>query len=148
MPIQTGLGGLSTGKDVQVDVVLPSGNILRMEGLTDFDAKADQKVLDHHRINGKVLHGTIPGGWSLSWSLERTGPLIDEFFAALEANYYAGGENENVTVTETIIEPGGALSTWRFVGVALKYDDAGNWRADKFVQQKISGKATERQRVS
>jgi len=42
----------------------------------------------------------------------------------------------------------GAVSQFRFEGVVLKLDDAGNWKGDSTVKQKLSFMASRRIKVA
>ena len=47
-----------------------------------------------------------------------------------------------------IQETNGSTSTWHYTEVSLKLDDAGSWKGDAFVSQKISFTAARRKPVS
>ena len=147
MPLDTGFGTMSIGKDYAVDVVQPGGQVLRIGNVTDFDAKPNTKDLKSEGIDGVVRHATIPGGWTLTFNMDRQDRVVDDFFAQFELDYYAGKTLRNCTVTETINEPDGTVSQWRYVGVALKLDDNGKRKADEYVKMKMSGHCSKRLRV-
>jgi hypothetical protein len=52
-----------------------------------------------------------------------------------------------VTITETITEASGSVTQWRYNGVALKYAEAGSWKGDAKVSQRISFRCTARVQV-
>jgi hypothetical protein len=147
MPISTGQGVMSIGKDVAVDIVLSGGGTLRLGNVTAFDAKPKVKKLNSLGIDGVNRNGVIPEGWSLSFDVDRESRLVDDWWAAYEEGYYNGETVQNVTVLETITEADGSISQWRYEGVALHYDDAGRWKSDDFVKQKITGDAAFKRRV-
>ena len=122
-------------------VTLPSGAQLQIDCITDFDRKPKQKKLESHGLDGIVRTATIPGTWTLSFSVDRNNRQLDDFFAAIEQAYYDGQTVNNVTVSEIIIEPDGSISTYRYEGVSLHFEDAGAWAADKFVKMKLGGEA-------
>ncbi len=136
--------GYSTGRDVTLVVILPGGAVLRLDKVTGFTAKPD---MTNQKIKG--LDGTIDNlrwheGWSGTFNIERRSPAIDAYFADLEAAYYAGDDEEPATMQQTIVEPSGALSQFRFEKVLLSYDDAGDWASDKSVSQRVSFMAARR----
>lgn len=147
MPINTGFGVLSTGKDVAADVVLSSGRHLILSNITGFDAKPKSKKLQSLGIDGITRSGVIPESWTLSFDLDRADSKVDDWWADYEAAYFAGDTIENCTILETITEADGSITQYRFEGVALALDDAGLWRADQFVKQKVSGEASKRVKV-
>jgi hypothetical protein len=80
--------------------------------------------------------------------VERQDSTLDDFWAQFEANYYAGISEQGMTLTETITEPSGAVSQYRYVEVLLKLEDAGSWEGDKTVKQKASFVAARRLKVA
>lgn len=144
MPVASQFGPLSIGRDISVHCVLPSGAQLQIDGITDFDRKPKQKKLESHGLDGIVRTATIPGTWTLSLGIDRNNHLLDDFFAAVEQAYFDGQTVNNVTISEIIVEPDGSVSTYRYEGVSLHFEDAGNWKSDSFVKMKIGGEASRR----
>ena len=147
MPVNTGFGVLSIGKDVSIDVTLPNGQILNIDKVTAFDAKQDTTALNSKGLDGIHRFAEIPDGWSGSITIDRAGPGVDNFFAAVEASYYATGTLNAVRITQTIQEDAGTITQYRFDGVALKFTDAGSWSGDKYATQKLDFKASKRIKV-
>lgn len=149
MPIQTGvpLGGMTTGKDVSVDVTLANGQVLRLGNITAFDRKPKIKKLSSIGIDGYPRNAVLPEGWDLSLEVDRQDSAVDDYWAQYEADYYAGRTVRNVTITETISEVDGSISQYRYEGVALHFNDAGNFKSDSFVKMKIAGEASFRKKV-
>jgi len=140
------INGFNVGKDVTLTVLNPNGN-LAMAGLTSFTAKPMFTDIKSKRLDGKTYFGEIPDGWSGSFKLDRTDPSVDIFFANLEAGYYAGQNNPSGTIQEVISEADGTTTTWRYDGVVLKLDDAGDWKGDARVEQSITFNATTKVKV-
>ena len=147
MPISTGQGTLNIGKDVKVDLVLSNGQHLILAAITSFDAKPKIVNLDSKGLDGINRHGKLPGGWSLRMEYDRSDRSVDDWWADLEAAYYAGVTINSATVMETIQEADGSISQWRYEGVALGLDDPGTWRSDQFVKGHLSGEASFRKRI-
>lgn len=144
MPVASQFGTLSIGKDIAVNVTLPGGGQLQIEGITSFDRKPKFKKLESHQIDGITRTATIPGTWELSFEIDRVDNTLDEFFALIDEQYFSGATVENCTVTETITEPSGQISRYRYEGVSMHFNDAGNWKSDSFVKMKIGGEASRR----
>lgn len=140
MPLQ----GYSVGRDITLVVILPGGLALQLGIVTSWNAKqetTDQRV---KRIDGNTDHLRFFDGWSGSFKMERDGPAIDQYFADLEANFFAGDDEPPATIVQTISEPDGSVSEFRFERVLLRYDDAGEWGSDKSVSQALSFMAARR----
>lgn len=137
------VNGYTVGRDVVVDIIGPAGP-LRFSVRTGFSAKANMKSQTVDRADGIIDHLEMPGGWTGTFDFERAGAQIDDYFAETEAAFYRGENLRNGSITETITEPDGSISQYRYQGVAMKYDDAGEKGGTATVKQKISWSASRR----
>jgi hypothetical protein len=140
------VNGLNVGRDIALDVFTQSG-VVRFNVTTGFDSK---QMTTRHVVKG--LDGVnryleIPEGWDGSITIEKADDVLDSYIAQLEANYYAGIGIQPSQITQTITNPDGSISVYRFTGVAFKLDDAGSWTGDKTVTQKLSWCASKRIKV-
>ncbi|GGY07114.1 hypothetical protein [Paludibacterium paludis] len=141
------IGEFSTGRDVSLDFITPTGP-LRLAGLKNFSSKQDLTDKKIKLINGRTVHQRFFDGWSGAFEAERADSTLDDYFCALEDNYFSGNPENPITITETVNEPDGSISQYRFEGVLLKLDDAGAWKADETVPQKVSFVAERRRKVA
>lgn len=148
MPANTGFGTLTLGKDVSADIMLPSGRALRIGNITNFDRKPMSTDINSKGIDGYNRFSNIPDGWDLSFDADREDSGADDFYAELEAAYYAGQTIQNCTIYETITEADGSITQFKYLGCSLKYVDAGAFAADKIVKTKWSGKASIREKMT
>lgn len=132
------MNGYSIGRDVTITITLPDGTALDLGKLTKFTSKQEADNQDIKALDGQKDRLRFFGGWTGSFEAERRGPEVDAYFAQLEANYYAGNDEPPATITETILEPSGAVSQFRYERVVLSYDDAGDKQGDKSISHKIS----------
>lgn len=140
------VGGYSLGRDVVVDVNLPSGPV-RFSTVTGFESKPITTEISSKALSGTDFYGTIPSGWEGSIDIDRSDANMDIAWDALEQLYYSGANVPGSTITETISEPSGGVTQWRYTNVAFKFDDHGSWKGDAKVEQKLSWKASRRIRV-
>lgn len=147
MPINTQFGLMSIGKDARMDVTQSDGSILNIAQLTDFDVKPITSQIQSKGLDGIDRFGVIPMGWQMTFSVDRQDRTLDDWWANYEEAYYAGNVIQNISITQTIQEGDGTISQWRFEGVAINLDDLGNWKADAYVKQKLTAKASKRVRV-
>lgn len=143
----SGSGQFSVGKDVTLDITGPQGP-LRFTIMTGFDSKPSYKSLDSKGMDGLDRYDDLPAGWSGSFSLDRSDSTIDDFFAQKEANFYSGLSSTPITITETIMEISGAVSQYRYTGVALTLQDAGKKSADNKIAMTLGFRASRRLKVS
>src|SRR5271154_209440 len=140
------VNNFTVGKDVSLVIQLATGPLTLT--LTDFGAKVKTTTLESKPLNGIKQHAYIPDGWDISFKVDRMDTSADDFWANFEAQYYAGVNQLSGIIYETISEADGSVSQWRFPGVVVKLDNAGDYSGDKKVEQSFSGMASMRIRVS
>lgn len=141
------VNGFSVGRDVSLDVVGLNGPI-RFNLITGFNAKPDTSDVRVKGLDGKTRHVIFPDGWSGTFDIERQDATVDDVFAQLESNFYSGLNLPALSILETITEVSGAVTQYRFVDVILRLDDAGDWKGDQTVKQRVSFMASRRLKVS
>ena len=72
---------------------------------------------------------------------------LDRYIAQQEATYYAGGNELPSSIDETITEPDGSISQYRYTGVMIQLTDAGDKAGDKTINQSLSFAASRRLEV-
>lgn len=138
----------SVGKDVVLDVITASGPLSLPVTTTGFEAKPLYNRIKSVALDGRNREAAIPTGWEGTITLDRRDSAIDDFFAAQEAGYYAGQNVLTGTITETITEASGAISQFQYVGVSLRFDEAGNKTGDNKIEQKVGFFASQRLKVA
>lgn len=136
----------SVGRDVSLTVVTSYGP-LKFAGLTDFMADPMTTDLKSKAIDGTPRFGFIPDGWKGSFKLDRIDPTVDSWWAQVEADYYAGKNIPTATIAEIITEADGSVSEYRYTGVVLRLEKAGDWGGDKKVEQSVVFEAAKRVKV-
>jgi len=140
------VNGFTVGRDIAL-VIQTAGGPLQVN-ITDFSADPMFTELKSKPLSGVPVFGIIPDGWKVSFKIDRQGPVLDNYFAAAEAGYYNGQSQPAGTIYETISEPDGSVSQWRYTGVVLKLDKAGDFSGDKKTEQSVSGMAATKVKVS
>lgn len=141
------VNGFSVGRDVSLDIVGPSGPV-RFSLITKFSSKQQTKTSKIKGLDGITRPVRFFDGWDGSFEIERQDSTVDDYFSQLEANYYSGLNDASVTITETITEVSGAVSQYRYTGVLLQLDDAGDYAGDSTVKQKVSFISSRRIKVA
>lgn len=141
------VANFSVGRDLTFNLV-SNGQTLTLNGLTDYSIKPMFTKLKHKDLNGNVIHAAIPDGWEISIKVDRQDPTVDNFFATLEQNYFAGQNIAGGTISETITENNGSVSQYQYTNVSLAYEDAGSWRGDSLIPITLTGSASRRNKVS
>lgn len=140
------INGYSVGRDVSLDIISATGP-LRFSQVVGFSSKPDITDQKIKGLDGVTRHLRFPDGWSGSFRIERRNSAVDDYFSQWEANYYAGQNENPCTITETIREADGSISQYRYTGVLLKLDNAGDWAGDKSVNISVSFVAERRVKI-
>lgn len=99
-------------------------------------------------LDGIVRYAEDPEGWDGSFDLERGSSALDDWIANMEAAYYNGVNIQGATILETISEPDGRLTQYRYDGCAFKLSDGGKWGKSKSISQKLDFVASKRIKVA
>lgn len=142
------MGQFDTGRQATVQIVSSDGGLLKPEILTEFSFKQDVNAITSRPLNGTKRTENLPDGWSGSFSYDRKGPTLDNYFVQQEADYVAGDRGADVYINQTIKEVDGSISQFRFTGVTLTQDDGGTYKQDDKVMQRVSWNATRRLKVN
>ncbi|WP_020472363.1 hypothetical protein [Zavarzinella formosa] len=137
----------SVGRDVSL-VVVTSYGTLAFNGLTDFTADPMTTDIKSKGIDGTPRFGFIPDGWKGSFKLDRLDPKTDNWWAQVEADYYAGRNSQPGTINEIVTEADGSVTQWRYDGVVLRLEKAGDWGGDKKVEQSVTFEAAHKIKVA
>src|SRR5260370_15463328 len=127
------MNGFAVGRDLTLNVIGFDGAIHSFGLQTNFDAKMITNKVRIKGLDGIIRYLEIPDGWDGTFSYTKQDDLIDAYFANLEASYYAGQNVPASSITETIQNPDGSTSQYRFTGVMTSYDYAGMCRRERHV---------------
>lgn len=141
-----GIGAFSIGRDCQLVVTGASGR-LDLSFVTGFECRQLTHSLRLDRLDGVPMGAELPRGWEGSFELDRGDAAVDDFILQLESGYYAGGTNPSGTVYQYVSEVDGSISTYQFSGVVFRLANAGTWRGDSSVKQRLEFFASKRQKV-
>lgn len=115
--------------------------------VTAFDSRQLTKSVRVECIDGTPLGAELPLGWEGEFEVERGSSAVDDFISAIEAAYFAGGAVSAATLYQYVAETSGSTSTYQYEGVVFKLADAGAWKGDSGVTQKLAFFASKRTRV-
>ena len=137
------IGGKSVGRDITLQVTTQDGVLnITSDMISEFDMKPDAEFKDYVPVTGLRESDVLHLGWSGFIELIRKNSVMDTFWALMESNYFAGENVEDATITETIQEADGTISQWIYTGVSLLLQEAGSWKGNEYVMQRLSCKAS------
>lgn len=141
-------GVYNVGKDYQLSIVTPSG-VLDLPITTEsFTSKPLWQNIKATTIDGVAREEPIPAGHEGTFNVDRSGSEVENFFAQAEANYYNGSNNAySARLVETITNPDGSITQYRYDGFRLWLTDAGEASGDKQVKQVVSWFASKKVQV-
>jgi hypothetical protein len=136
----------SVGRDCQLVVMGPFGRI-DLTHVTGFESRQITAPVRVDRIDGVLLATELPKGWDGAFELERGSSAVDDFIAQIEAAYNAGNPVPTGTLYQYIAEVDGSTSTYQYDNVVFKLAQAGTWRGDASVKQRLEFYASTRKRM-
>jgi len=136
----------SVGRDCQLVVIGPAGRV-DLTHVTGFESRQMTHPVRIDRMDGATLAAELPKGWEGSFELERGNAAVDDFIAAAEAQFFAHGHVQPGSLYQYVTETDGSTSTYQYDGVVFRLANAGAWRGDAAVKQKLEFFASRRKRV-
>jgi hypothetical protein len=136
----------SVGRDCQLVVMGPYGRV-DLTHVTGFEARQMTTAIRVDRIDGTQLGAELPKGWDGFFELERGSPAVDNLIARIEADFHAGNAVGTGSLYQYVNETDGSTSTYQFDNIVFKLAQAGAWRGDASVKQRLEFFATTRRRV-
>jgi hypothetical protein len=136
----------SVGRDTQLVVMGPNGRI-DLEHVTAFESRQLTQSVRVSRLDGSQLGTELPKGWEGSFELERGNSVVEDFVAATEQTYFNGGSAGSNTMYQYISETDGSTSTYQYDGVTFKLVNAGTWKGESSVKQKLEFFGIRRRRI-
>lgn len=136
----------SIGRDTQLVVIGPAGRI-DLTHVTSFDSRQITRSVRVDRLDGTHMGTELPKGWEGSFELERGSSIVDDFIAAAEQQYFNGNNVSHGTMYQYVTETDGSTSTYQYDGVIFRLSNAGTWKGDSSVKQKLEFFAVRRRRI-
>lgn len=137
----------TVGRDGSLVVILPTGRIDL--NYTEFQVQQETKMVTSMPVQGDVISVELPQTWKATFTIDRNSSAIEDFIAATETTFFAGGNAQlnGTTIYQYINEVNGSVTTYEFTKCTLKLDDAGTYKHDDRVTQKLSITASRRNKV-
>ena len=140
------LTAFSIGKDTQIVVMGPNGRV-DMTHVTAFESRQLTQSVRVSRIDGVHLGAELPRGWEGSFEIERGNATLDDFISWTEQRHYDGQAVQPATMYQYVTETDGSVSTYQYDGTVFRLANAGVWKGDAAVRQKLEFFAARRRRV-
>lgn len=140
------LTSFSVGKDTQVVVMGPNGRV-DLAHVTAFESRQLTQSVRVSRIDGVHLGAELPRGWEGSFEVDRGTSTLDDFISWWEQQHYNGSMPAACTMYQYVTETDGSVSTYQYDGTVFRLANAGTWKGDAAVKQKLEFYSSRRRRV-
>lgn len=139
----------SIGKDVSLDILTARGALnIPAAAITNFTSQPQTSSASSKGLDGETRNAVFPDGWQGTFEIDRMSSALDTFWADYEADYHNGVNLLPGTITETIREPDGSVSQFRYTKVVLNFTNAGGKQANQLVKQTLTFMASRRLKVA
>lgn len=136
------------GRDISVVLVTPRGELnVAPEAITGWSSNRRAVMSSRKGMAGPPRHRQSPDGWEGSFSIDRFDSGIEDHFIALDEAYYRGENTYGGTIQETINNPDGSVSQYRYTGVELNLTSVGDRSPDDEVAYTVEFMASQKIRV-
>jgi hypothetical protein len=136
----------SVGRDTQLVVIGPAGRI-DLTYVTSFESRQLTQSVRVDRLDGTHMGTELPKGWEGSFEIERGSSIVDDFIAAAEQQYFNGNTVNSGSMYQYVTETDGSTSTYQYDSVVFRLSNAGIWKGDSSVKQKLEFFAVRRRRI-
>jgi hypothetical protein len=140
------ISAFSVGRDTQLVVIGPFGRI-DLAHVTVFDSRQVTQSVRVNRLDGNQMGVELPKGWEGSFELERGDSVVEDFIAAMEQSYFNGSVTGSSSMYQYVSEVDGSTSTYQYESVVFHLSNAGLWKGDAAVKQKLEFFASRRKRI-
>jgi hypothetical protein len=136
----------SVGRDTQLVVIGPAGRV-DLSHVTGFESRQITQSVRVSRLDGSHLGAEIPKGWEGNFEIERGDSVVEDFIASMEQSYFNGIIGSTGSMYQYVTEVDGSISSYQFDAVVFRLVNAGQWRGDLAVKQKLEFFASRRRRI-
>jgi hypothetical protein len=140
------ISAFSVGRDTQLVVIGPAGR-MDLAHVIAFDSRQVTQSIRVNRLDGNQMGLELPKGWEGSFELERGDSVVEDFIATMEQDYFSGSMNVSSAMYQYVAEVDGSTSTYQYDSVVFRLSNAGLWRGDTAVKQKLEFFASRRKRI-
>ncbi len=136
----------SVGRDTQLVVIGASGRI-DLSHVIGFESRQSTQSVRVSRLDGNHIGMELPKGWEGNFELERGDSAVEDFISMTEQDFYNGTVAPAASMYQYISETDGSVSTFQYDLVVFRLSNAGQWKGDTAVKQKLEFFASRRRRI-
>lgn len=139
------VNNMSIGKDVSVVIITPTGALnIPSAAITNFSVQPVTENESRIGMDGITRALVVPTAYQGSFDVDRMNSSVEDWWNAVENAYFSGQNIPSGTITETIQNPDGSISQYRYIGVMFDLNDLGSREPTKVIKQKLGFVASRR----
>ena len=121
-----------------------SGKLIDFGDVQNVTISAQKHDIKSAPYNKVPRYGYIPDGFQLSFTITRTGPVLEDLMVKFSANFNAGNVIGTGYLNQTIGNPDGSVSRYQYTNVVLFLTDHGDISREKVITLKLEGRASDK----
>jgi len=125
-----------------------SGPLVAINDIQDVQITALNHQLKNSPYNTVPIHGYVPDGYRVEFSIVRTGSVLEDYMVAFSKNFNNGVVQNPGYLNESIINPDGSVSRYQYTNFVVFLTDHGQISRDKVVTLKLEGMASDKVAIS
>ena len=125
-----------------------SGQLVTINDIQDVQITALNHQLKNSPYNTVPIHGYVPDGYRVEFSIVRTGSVLEDYMVAFSKNFNNGVVQNPGYLNESIINPDGSVSRYQYTNFVIFLTDHGNISRDKTVSLKLTGRASDKVQIA
>jgi len=125
-----------------------SGQLVTINDIQDVQITALNHQLKNSPYNTVPIHGYVPDGYRVEFSIVRTGSVLEDYMVAFSKNFNNGVVQNPGYLNESIINPDGSVSRYQYTNFVVFLTDHGQISRDKVVTLKLEGMASDKVAIS
>lgn len=139
----------NTGKDYSFGYYDGStGSIIDLGDVQNVKVTAPKHTLKNMPYNGPPKYDYVGDGYSLSFTITRTGSQLEDLMVTRDANFNAGLPSRAGYLSESINNADGTVSRYQYTGFVFWMNDHGDVARDKTVTQTCEGMASTKVKIA
>ena len=135
------------GRDATLSIII-NGASFNPSALIKITYKQMSDFLESRPLNSQPVREKVPKGWEGELIFDRASSVLDDYFSAEEAQFWAGGGQNTIQLQLTILTPSGGQAQYRFDNVVIANDDGGEFSAEAKIAQKVKFQASQRVKIA
>lgn len=135
------------GRDATLSIII-NGASFNPTALVKITYKQMADMLESRPLNSQPVREKVPKGWEGELTFDRASSVLDDYFSSEEAQFWAGGGQNDIKLLLTILTPSGGQAQYRFDNVVMANDDGGEFSAEAKIAQKVKFQAAQRPKVA